>query len=177
MKVTKNVNIAGSAYIIDEDAYKHLSSYLSDISSRFDNEDERTEVLNDIESRISEILRENGIDGYRVVGLELIRRAISIIGSPDIFGTKKSYPRDGSYTPITERRKLFRDPADKVIGGVCSGLAAYFVLDTVLVRLIIFLLTFIGGVSILLYIVAWIVIPIAHKPEDLALLEEMKQQR
>lgn len=177
MKVTKNVNIAGSAYIIDEDAYKHLSSYLSDISSRFDNDGERAEVLSDIESRISEIFRESGMNGYRVVSLELVRRAISIIGSPDIFGTPKGAPRTENYVPISERRRILRDPEDKVIGGVCSGIAAYFSLDTVLVRLMIFLLTFLGGVSILVYVVSWIIIPIARSPEDKALLEEMKSRK
>lgn len=177
MKVTKNVNIAGSAYIIDEDAYKHLSSYLSDISSRFDNESERSEVLSDIESRISEILRENGINGYRVVTLELVRRTISIIGSPDIFGTPKGAPNSNNYAPISERRKLLRDPSDKVFGGVCSGLAAYLSFDTVLVRLLVFLLTFVGGISFIIYIIAWIVVPIARSPEDIALMEEMKSKR
>src|SRR5205085_2356838 len=57
------------------------------------------------------------------------------------------------------RRRLYRNPDEKALGGVCSGLAAYFDIDVVWVRLAMFLLVFFGGISIWVYIILWIIIP------------------
>ncbi|AGA68501.1 putative stress-responsive transcriptional regulator [Desulfitobacterium dichloroeliminans LMG P-21439] len=55
--------------------------------------------------------------------------------------------------------KLYRSGTDKKLGGVCGGLAEYFDIDSTLIRLVVLLAFFMGGVGLLLYIVAWVVIP------------------
>jgi phage shock protein C len=62
--------------------------------------------------------------------------------------------------------KLYRSYDKKVIGGVCAGLAEYFNIDTVIVRLIFILLTLAAGQMILIYILAWIIIP-SRKPGEI----------
>jgi len=62
-------------------------------------------------------------------------------------------------------RKLYRSRNDQVIGGVCSGIAEYFGVDTVIVRLLAALAVFIGGGGVMAYIIMWIVIP--EKPSDM----------
>jgi len=57
-------------------------------------------------------------------------------------------------------RRLYRSRTDRKIAGICGGLANYFDIDPVIVRLAWVLLFFLGGSGILLYIVAWIVIPL-----------------
>ena len=56
-------------------------------------------------------------------------------------------------------RRLYRNKENKIIGGVCAGLAEYFDIDPVLVRLLFVLLVFQGGLGVLAYIILWIVVP------------------
>jgi len=57
------------------------------------------------------------------------------------------------------QKRLYRSMNDKMIAGVCSGLAVYFNLDPVLMRVIFVALALMGGPGILLYIILWIVMP------------------
>lgn len=170
MKMTVNINLAGMPFVIDDDAYRVLKNYIDDIASRLKNNAE--ESLSDIECRIAEIFRDKGVDGFRVVTLSNVREAMSIIGSPDIFGEGRVFMK-----PESETKRLLRDPDNRILGGVCSGVALYFGLDTVLIRLALVLLLFLGGVSFLMYIIAWIVIPKASTPQDFAVLEEMRKRK
>lgn len=63
-----------------------------------------------------------------------------------------------------ENRKLFRSDSDKMIAGVCGGLAKYLNLDSSIVRLIFVLLFFFGGHGLLIYLILWIVMPLEMKP-------------
>ena len=56
-------------------------------------------------------------------------------------------------------KKLYRSVTDKMLGGVCGGLAEYFSIDPVIVRLIFVLAVIFGGSGILAYIILWIIIP------------------
>jgi phage shock protein C len=56
-------------------------------------------------------------------------------------------------------KRLYRIREGRVVAGVCAGLAAYFGIDPTLVRLAFALFTIFGGAGVLLYLVAWIVIP------------------
>ncbi len=174
MKTTKNVNIAGVLHVMDEDAYDFLTSYLNDISSRISDPREKSEIIKDVELRIFEIIKEHNISGYRVVSIDLIKHCATIIGAPEIFGEargEKSY----SYSSAQfQRKKLMRDPFDKVIGGLCSGFAVYAGLDTTLVRVAMLLFGIFGG-GILVYIICWIIIPEARTPSDIELMKFMKK--
>lgn len=174
MKRTVTVNLSGTAFIIDEDAYRLLDSYLTDITRRLAGKEENNEVIGDIEYRISEIFREKGADQVRVVDISLVRYVISTIGNPQVFGDAET---PGTYTELPalpQQKKLRRDPYDKVLGGVCSGLAVFFNADVALVRVIAVLLVLFGGLSVWVYIVLWIVIPKASTPQELAMFDSSK---
>jgi phage shock protein PspC (stress-responsive transcriptional regulator) len=156
MKQTYNVNIGGRAYNIDADAYHLLDRYLKDVSSRLTDSD--FESMDDIEARIADIFDERISSAMQVVNIEMVRRAMAIIGRPDIFGGQKrgfSHQQDGR---PGEPKRLYRS-SDNVIGGVCGGLAEYFEIDASVVRLITVLLFFFGGLSLWVYIIMWIVLP------------------
>lgn len=58
-----------------------------------------------------------------------------------------------------EPKRLYRSKSDRVLGGVCAGLGNFFTIDPVLVRVLWAVSFFIGGVGLLAYLVAWIIIP------------------
>ncbi len=155
MKKTVNVNIGSVAFTVDEDAYAVLRNYLADISSRLGDE-ERAEVLEDVEMRISDILRENLSMPGQVVDLPLVNRTIAVIGRADCFGER----RGAAPFPAEEcPRKLYRSRTQRAIAGICGGLAEYMNWDVTLVRIATLLLMCFGGLSLWVYIILWIVIP------------------
>ena len=170
MKKTVNVNIGGFPFILDEDAFSSLKRYLNEIEIRLDGI-ENKEVLEDVETRIADIFNENLSDArVEVVGLPLVQRAISIIGSAREFGEPR---RPVSVTAQEEApRKIYRS-RDSVIGGVCGGLATYLNADPTLVRIVMFLLIFLGGLSLWVYIIMWIVIP--REPKSLEINENERR--
>ena len=157
MKQTYNVNIGGRAYNIDADAYGLLDRYLDDISSRLNDSD--VESMEDIEARIADIFDEKISSSMQVVNIEMVRRAMAVIGRPEMFGgQKRGFSHQSSSSPH-EPKRLNRSGNNKVIGGVCGGLGEYFNLDPNVIRLIAALLLFFGGLSLWVYIVMWIVLP------------------
>lgn len=57
-------------------------------------------------------------------------------------------------------KRLHRSRTEKMIGGVCGGLAEYFGIDPTIVRAVWVLITLMAGVGILLYLILWIVMPL-----------------
>lgn len=156
MKQTVNVNINSVAFIMDEDAYNLLRKYLDDIESRLDGSD--VDSLEDIESRIADMFSEKIVSPIQVVSIDMVRMAIAMIGKPETFGTRKTR-RDFDYDFSMRGRKLYRSDDGKMIGGVCSGIAEYFGWDATVVRMVTILLSFLGGMNLVVYILLWIVIP------------------
>lgn len=161
MKKTLNINLGGFPFIIDEDAYGVLKNYLSEIDIRLDRTDDK-EVLEDIESRMADILREDiASPDLQVVTLPMVKRGIAVIGPASEFGeprrTVDPRPNDG------RPKKFYRSRKDRWIGGVCGGLAEYFNLDSTIIRLIALVLLFGFGVGFLVYIILWIVVPPAPR--------------
>ena len=175
MKKTLTVNLGGTVFNIDEDAYRLLDNYLMNLKAHFRKEAGADEIVDDIERRISELLAEK-LDGNRqVITLADVEGVIARMGKPEEMddADRESEQRagegygPGSWTRSEEtvkvRRRLFRDPDNKVLGGVCSGLAAYLGWDTTLVRLLLFVILIFGyGTLIPIYIVCWIIIPEAR---------------
>lgn len=153
MKKTLNVNIGSIAFVIDEDAYYMLKRYLDDVGERFEPV-EASETLNDLEMRIADIFTEDLSSPRQVVNTELVRRAIAILGPADEFGEPCRQGRRQA-----DIKKLRRSRTDRVIGGVCGGLAEYFGIDVSVIRVLMFLLIFFGGISLWVYIILWIAIP------------------
>lgn len=171
MKKTLTVNLGGTVFHIDEDAYQLLDKYLTNLRIHFKNEEETDEIMNDFEARISELLSERIRLGYEVITIEHIEEVIKRMGKPeDLFGDeqtkeeKEEQPTEEAYSQqaTTTRRRLMRNPDDRILGGVCGGFAAYMNWDPTAVRIALFLLMFFFGVTIPLYFILWLIVPMAQ---------------
>lgn len=158
MKKTVNVNIGSVGYTIDEDAYQLLKRYLQDIRSRL-SDIEASEVIDDVESRISDIFNENISFNNQVIGIELVRRAMNVIGHAENFGDPLGGPSEYFDTDNTSTPKLYRSRSQRVLAGVCGGIAQYLNIDVTLVRVIAFVMLVFVGMSLWVYIIMWIVVP------------------
>ena len=163
MKKTFSVNIGGRIFNIDEDAYQMLSDYLNAMKKHFDGKVGADEIINDIESRIAEIMQERINTSKQVITLIDVKEIIVQLGQPFEIDEESQPEEKSTNSSNTETHKrLFRDPDNKVIGGVCGGLGAYFKIDPVIIR-VIFAVTFLlGGSSLIVYLILWIAIPEAR---------------
>ena len=163
MKKTFTINISGTIFHIDDDAFEKLQKYLHMLNKHFGPAMEGQEILQDIEARIAELFLEKTSNKVEVITDFMVDEVIARMGKPEDFmeqeeeSSAKAQPEEGSRInePQTGRR-LYRDGDNKVIGGVCSGLANYFKIDPVIAR-VIFVVTI--GISLLAYIILWIAIP------------------
>lgn len=161
MKKTLTVNLNNIVFHIDDDAYDMLQTYLSEIADHFRSEDEKREIMNDIEARIAELFNEKLQKNKNVVNLTDVQEIIEIMGKPSQYTGEEEEPE----APKSERkqqksRRFYRDPENAVLGGIAGGLAAYLNLDVTLLRIIMVILVFLGvGIIIPIYIVVWLVAP------------------
>lgn len=157
MKKNFNVNIGGVIFHIDEDAFEKLEQYQRSLRQHFENTEGRDEILNDIEIRFAEMLQARLTETKQVIALEDIDALIAAMGQPAEFGDATG--PEGSFKG-TRPKRFYRDPDNKVIAGVCSGLAAYLHIDPLWVRLAFILVTLGGlGVPIIVYFILWLIIP------------------
>jgi len=163
MNKTININLGGFFFHIDEEAYQKLRRYLESISkSLSDDPQGKNEIIADIEARISELLSEKITEARQVVNENDIDDIIKIMGQPeDYTEAEESYTESAhSYNRNSASgKKLFRDGDDKFLGGVASGIAHYFDIDTIWIRLGLLALFFGAGFGFLIYIILWILLP------------------
>ena len=171
MKKTLTVNLGGTVFHIDEDAYQLLDKYLSNLRIHFKKEEGSDEIMNDFEMRISEILSERVRLGYEVISIEQVENVIARMGKiEEIFDDETSSAaseetaRESFSFDSKEKvnKRFFRNPDDRVLGGVCGGLSSYFGWDPTPVRILLFLLMFFYGVTIPIYFILWLIIPMAR---------------
>jgi phage shock protein PspC (stress-responsive transcriptional regulator) len=157
MKKTLTINLAGQVFNVDEDAYHRLQDYLDKIKTYFSEEKEVDDIMRDIEIRIAELLGEKITPTRQVVTLQDIEEIIKIMGEPHEFGDPDKEKKSAYYH--SSARRVYRDPDNRVLGGVCGGLGAYMGVDPLIIR-IIFIVVFFGfGVGLLIYLILWIIIP------------------
>ncbi len=158
MKKSFSVNISGVIFQVDEDAYEKLHRYLDRLNLHFANTEGRDEIIADIEQRIAEMLTQK-LGDHRVVSLSHIDEVIAALGEPVDFddGATEEPIRGRRY-----RRRLYRDPDDKVLGGVAGGMGSYFNTDPLWFRIAFIVLTVFGGSGILVYLILWLIIPEAR---------------
>ncbi len=162
MKKILQINLSGRAISIEESAYQTLQDYLVQLRTYFATEESREEILNDIEGRISELLFEKLQRGADRITDKEVDEVIASIGRPEDFDQAPEGKSTASSTASSSYRpkRLYRDADDKVLGGVCSGIASYLGIDPTIVRLLFAIITFGGfGTGFLIYIVLWIVLP------------------
>lgn len=203
MKKNIQINLFGTLYNIDDDAYQLLERYLDSMKNYFMHQDGGEEIADDIEHRVAELLWQRKQMGMEAVNIETIKEIISQIGNPQQIDAESDNGSDASddyvtaeevssdddnanthssaHTTSANMRHLYRNPDDKMVGGVCSGLAAYVGKgDVTLWRLAFVLLPFIfesaskvfhlyvGGFWLLpiAYVLLWFIIPEARTAED-----------
>ncbi len=169
MKKTINVAVGGCSFTIDEDAYNALNEYLERFKSAIVKTGGSLNVLDELEVRIADMLK-GKLGGRQVVDLAMTEEVIGQLGYPEGYsepdeqdGMKQRnewhYSGSDGEKPV---RKLFRDPDNRKIAGVCSGLALFLGVDVVLIR-VIFLVAFIcGSAGFWIYLVIWIAAPEAR---------------
>ncbi len=176
MNKTVNINLGGIFFHIDEVAYQKLKRYIDAIRrSLSDDPKGRDEIISDIELRIGELLSERVKDVRQVVSENDIDEVIGVMGQPEDYlvdeelfteETKRSYS-GSSNRYKTSGKKLFRDGEDKFLGGVASGIAYYFDVDVIWIRIALLVAVFAGfGSGLLIYIILWILLPEAKTTAD-----------
>ncbi|MFN8258293.1 MAG: PspC domain-containing protein [Bacteroidales bacterium] len=161
MKKTIRINISGLIFNIDEDAYNKLQQYLGSITNKFLNTNEGNEIIADVEARIAELFQERIGDRKEVINLPDIDYVIEIMGAPEEFeDSQQDEPdREDEIPDRKPTRKIYRDSEKRVLGGLAAGIAAYFNIDPLIVRVIFIVFTLFYGTSILVYLLLWIMIP------------------
>lgn len=181
MNKTINVSLGKQFFHIDEEAYVLLKNYLDAIKQYLLNEEDRDEILADVEARIAELFTEKLQSEREVVQVKEVERVIQIMGKPsdykvdeEEFDHDETSSTTGSFQSTTKTKQFYRDEEKNLLGGVCAGLAHNFGIDILWMRLIWVVLFFLSyGTFSLLYVVLWIVVPSAKTTaQKLAMMGE-----
>jgi phage shock protein PspC (stress-responsive transcriptional regulator) len=211
MKKTISINIAGQIFYIEEDGYDKLKNYLNSIQKYFSAYEDSKEIISDIEGRIAEkFLKNQKATEQQVITFDDVEQLITSMGTVADFEAieeeedfaSPATALDGSMPPSSQQatteseqpkfsapqppKKLVRDTKRKLLGGVCAGIAHYFNVDPLLIRLL-FLLFFMGlpalsggifgadgmdvfgplsGISFLIYVACWVSFPGTNTLEE-----------
>ena len=190
MKKNITINLCGRLFQIDEDAYELLQQYIESLRSSFGREEGGDEIVDDIEARIAELFDELRQQGIEAITIDHVKDIVTRIGRPEElagenendnhndnrghrYDSFRSAAQDvmDNVRARTAGKRLYRNPKDKMLTGVCSGLAAYTNSDPVVWRLLFVLLVLLYGVGIISYIILAIILPEASTPEQLLQME------
>ncbi len=170
MNKTVTVNIGGMVFHIEEQSYEKLKKYLEAIRGYFTTSDGRDEIIQDIESRIAEMFTERIGNTRQVITEADVDFVVNTLGRPEqVAGADEEGAANASSNNTTGNinstiydkgyRRLYRDPDDKIVGGICSGISHYVGIDPIWLRLIFAISIFVFGSGFLLYIILLIIIP------------------
>ena len=163
MKKVVTVGIGGRSFVIDEDAYQKLERYLAKFRQKTGEGSEAADIMEDLEQRIAELFSEELSGKGEVVSISMVNRVIDQLGMPDGSPAEDFSEGNSNATvntpPFAATKRLYRDPDNRVIGGVCSGLGHYLNIDMVIIRVIFAISLFMGGLGFWAYIIFWIVAP------------------
>ena len=204
MKKTLSINISGILFHIEEDGYDTLKNYLESINRHFSGYSDSKEIISDIENRIAEIFLSYLKNNNQVITAENVTRLIEKMGTIADFSALEDKEEmeevseqasDDFYKYVTPPhsaeggyKKLMRMERKKILGGVCAGIAHYFAIDALWIRLIAILLLFSGninfnlsefnpfgwvdfnfgfaGFAVVAYIVLWVILPVSYANEE-----------
>jgi phage shock protein PspC (stress-responsive transcriptional regulator) len=156
MRLTVNINLAGYAFHVDEDAYLELKEYLRQLETGFSGQIGAAEIIADIEGRMAELFAQRLHKYKQVIAMQDLDEVMVILGSPAAISGNGDV--SSGLRPAAARR-FYRDPDGRMIGGVCAGIAAYFAWNPLLIRILFALLILAGGFGLALYLVLWVVLP------------------
>lgn len=168
MNKTLNINLGGLIFHIDEDAFHKLEQYLSTLKQQFNRTQGGEEIIKDIEVRIAELFKARTSESKEVIALSDVDEVIAVMGKPeDYLDTDEDEPnfQGGAPQYQSTSKRIFRDPDEKILGGVAAGLAAYLGIEILWIRIFFVILAF-SGFSILFYIILWVVIPKARSTAE-----------
>lgn len=161
---TFNINLAGQIFSINEDAYEQMSAYFNSLRTFYANENDKDEIIKDIEARFAEIFIAKG-KNY-IITKEDTTSVINTMGNPQDFDSDNSQDNASNTekqntTQYNTGKRLYRDTDNNLIGGVCAGLSAYLgINDPIWIRLFFILLTIIGvGSPVIIYCILYIIMP------------------
>ena len=170
MNKTVNINLAGTFFHIDENAFGKLQRYLAAIKKSLSDPQGSDEIIKDIEARIAELFTEKLETSTQVVTLKEVDEVITVMGQPEDYMVDEEIFEDAprrSRRSRSHHKQLFRDEDNKVVAGVSSGIGHYLGIDAVWVRLFWVLFTiFSSGIFILIYILFWIIVPPAQSTSE-----------
>lgn len=168
MKKSIKINLGGVVLHVDDDAYDLLRNYLDQLQLRFSQVPGESEILTDIETRMSELFQEKLVPGKEVINLADAKEVIEVMGEPEEIGEAGEEEVPPPIPPAYKGRvrRMYRDPSNQRIAGVCSGLAAYFKVDPVLVRVLFVVFTLAYGAGLLIYFVLWVGVPEARTASE-----------
>ena len=136
MKRVTNACVGGRNFTLNDDAYNRLDAYLRNFKAKLTvPEAQKAEVMDDIESRISELFYQEVGESSRVVTLEMVEKVVSTLGMPD-GSAETGYTYTQAFPEDKVPKKLYRDVDNKGVAGVCAGLAWYFDIDVTIIRII-----------------------------------------
>lgn len=173
MKKVININFQGRVIPIEESAYELLKNYTDSLKTYFANEEGRDEIINDIENRIAELFNEELKKGNPCITDAHVEVIIKSIGRPEDFdqdeetagsstNASSSSTAGAAFRPVP-KSGVTRNENDKILGGVCSGIAHYLKIDPAIIRILFVVLAFGAfGTGLLIYIILWLVLPAAY---------------
>lgn len=192
MKKTISITLGGRLFNIEEDAYEKLHGYLEAIKSHYQDSGGE-EIIGDIENSIAEKFAAKIKNQEMTITLFDIEEMIKVMGTVNDFDYADENGQSAPEAPGKASaggnvsKKLYRNPDDVIIAGVCSGVAAYFGMEAAYIRILFIILIFLDGFGILAYIVLWLVMPLAKtnaqklemqgKPVNLKKLEETIKEK
>lgn len=170
MKKIININLASRLIPIEDSAYEILRQYLDSLKRYFAREEGADEIVGDIESRIAELFQDKLKKGAHCITDEDVLAMKAAMGTPEQFdgateteSAQQDTTKDSILNDVRPRKRLYRDPEGKVLGGVCGGLGAYLNVDPVVFRIIFALLAIGGfGTGVLIYFILWVATPEAN---------------
>ena len=165
MNKTVNINIGGTFFHIDENAYAKLTRYLEAIKKSLTDPHGSDEIMKDIEGRIAELFSEKLKNSNQVITHIELDEVITVMGQPEDYIVDEEIFDDNPQQTrrTTTYKQLFRDEDRKFIAGVAAGLGHYLGIDAIWIRLMWILLTiFSSGIFIIIYVLFWILVPAAQ---------------
>jgi len=163
MKKVIEVSIGGINFTMEDDAYFRLKDYLKRFEETIPDKQEAREVMEDVEARVAEIIQKEMRFSNQVVDMKQVQTVIDHLGEIDMEANTQEagYTGYNAYDKDYTRgdRRMYRDTDEKMLAGVCSGLALYLGIDVTIVRVVFAAASFLYGTAILVYLVLWIVMP------------------